>query len=99
MVDEAEQFKEEDKKFKERIEAKNSLESMLYQVKSQPNLPEETKKVVEEEIQWLDEHPQEDKQVYDEHRDKLITLLTPPQQEPEQKEEEKENNVKIEEVD
>lgn len=105
MVEEAEQFKEQDKKFKERIEAKNGLESMLYQVKSQPNLPEETKKVVEEEIQWLEEHPQEEKEVYDEHRDKLIALLTPPTQQPEpeptqtQEKKEEENNVKIEEVD
>ena len=103
MVEEAEQFKEQDKKFKERIEAKNGLESMLYQVKSQPNLPEETKKVVDEEIQWLEEHPQEEKEVYDEHRDKLIALLTPQTQQPEptqtQQEKEEENNVKIEEVD
>lgn len=100
MVEEAEQFKEQDKKFKERIEAKNGLESMLYQVKSQPNLPEETKKVVDEEIQWLEEHPQEEKEVYDEHRDKLIALLTPPTQQPEPTQtQEEENNVKIEEVD
>ena len=56
MIDEAEKYKEEDKKFQERIESKNSLESMLYQLKS-ANLSEERKSQLEEEIKWFDDHP------------------------------------------
>jgi L1 cell adhesion molecule like protein len=74
MIDEAEQYKEEDKKFQERIESKNSLESMLYQLKSM-ELSEERKKNVEEEIQWLDSHPEEDKDVYEERKTKISAWM------------------------
>lgn len=75
MIQEAEQFKEDDKKFKERVEAKNNLETLLYQIRSDDKLPEEMKKVVDEEITWLEEHPQEEKEVYEEHRNKVMSLF------------------------
>ena len=78
MMKEAEQYKEQDQKFKEQVEAKNLYESVLYQVKGQDNLPEEAKSKIEEEIKWLDEHPNEDKEVYDERRTKIMELLQPP---------------------
>jgi L1 cell adhesion molecule like protein len=78
MVREAEEFKEQDKKFKEQVEAKNLYESVLYQVKGQENLPEEIKSKVEEEIKWLEEHPHEEKEVYDERRAKVMEFLQPP---------------------
>lgn len=74
MIDEAEKYKEEDKKFQERIEAKNSLESMLYQLKSM-ELPEERKTQLEEEIKWLDDHPSEDKEVYEERKTKISAWI------------------------
>jgi len=104
MIDEAEQFKEQDKKFKEQVEAKNLYESVLYQVKSQQNLPEEAKAKVEEEIKWLDEHPNEDAEVYNERRTKIMESLKPPET-PSQEDgnstppEEKMDEPKIEEVD
>ena len=78
MVKEAEQFKEQDEKFKKNVEAKNLYESVLYQVKSQENLPEETKTKMEEEIKWLEEHPNEDADVYDERRTNIMSFLQPP---------------------
>jgi len=68
MVAEAEQFAEEDKLLKEKIEAKNTLENYLYTIKNQVNDEEglgskisddDKKKIldaVEEKITWLDEN-------------------------------------------
>ncbi|ORX82117.1 heat shock 70 kDa protein [Anaeromyces robustus] len=68
MVAEAEQFAEEDKLLKEKIEAKNTLENYLYTIKNQVNdeeglgskISEDDKKkildAVEEKITWLDEN-------------------------------------------
>ena len=68
MVAEAEQFAEEDKLLKEKIEAKNTLENYLYTIKNQVNDEEglgskisddDKKKIldaVEAKITWLDEN-------------------------------------------
>jgi len=68
MVAEAEQFAEEDKLLKEKIESKNTLENYLYTIKNQVNDSEglgskisddDKKKIldaVEEKITWLDEN-------------------------------------------
>jgi len=68
MVAEAEQFAEEDKLLKEKIEAKNTLENYLYTIKNQVNDNEglgskisddDKKKIldeVEKKITWLDEN-------------------------------------------
>ena len=67
MVEEAEQYKEEDNKRKLIVEAKNSLESYAYQVKSLDE--DKVKEVVDSEelesaltkinetLDWLDVHP------------------------------------------
>lgn len=70
MIDEAERFKEEDQKFKDRVESKNALESTLFQLKSM-ELPDEYKNRLEEEMAWLDSHPEEDKEVYEERRKRV----------------------------
>lgn len=67
MIREAEQFKEQDRLFKEKVEAKNSLEGTLYQLKAQ-NLPTPMSDKVKEEIEWLESHPDENVEVY---KDKL----------------------------
>jgi heat shock protein 5 len=66
MVKEAEEYAEEDKKFKERIEAKNGLENYLFSLKNQVNdekqlggkLSADDKEkildIVKEKIDWLD---------------------------------------------
>ena len=68
MVDDAEKFAEEDKLLKDRIEAKNSLESYAYSLKRQiedkeqlgGKIDEDDKEkiqtIVDEKLEWLKEH-------------------------------------------
>jgi heat shock protein 1/8 len=71
LVQQAEQFKEEDDKMRKKVEAKNSLESLLYQGKTSVNdekvkdkVTEEDKKAVtdlaDEMIAWMGEFPDAD---------------------------------------
>jgi len=76
MIAEAEQFKEQDKLFQETIEAKNGYEAMLFQLKGMEQLPEDKKTLLEEEIQWLESHPDETKDVYLEKKEALNKWLT-----------------------
>ena len=82
MVSEAEKYQEEDKKIMETIEAKNKLESYMYQIKSSLNdeklkdkIDETEKKNMEDKVQeyisWLDDHKTEAKEVYEEKQKEL----------------------------
>merc|ERR1712177_110574 len=75
MVREAEEYAEEDKKVKDRIDAKNGLESYLYNLKNTleddekgvaDKISAEDKKelqdIIDEALDWLDENPEADKQ-------------------------------------
>jgi heat shock protein 1/8 len=88
MVQEAEKFKDEDAKIKERIDAKNELESLLYQTKSsvqkqeiQDKLSQEDKdeleKVLNETEEWLATHEQSSKEEYEEQKNQLNTSVQP----------------------
>merc|ERR1712146_796870 len=73
MVAEAEEYAEEDKKVKEKIDARNEFESQIYSVKGsiaekekwEGKITEEEKEqideVVKEAIDWLDENQEADK--------------------------------------
>jgi len=78
MVKEAELYAEEDKKVKDRIDARNGLESFLYNLKN--TLEDEEKGVadkisagdkkelqdlIDETLDWLDDNPEADKEDYD----------------------------------
>lgn len=76
MVREAEEFKETDEKFRKKVESKNSLESFLYQMKNEEKTPDDLKTAVEEELSWLEEHPDEEAEVYDEHRENIMKLCS-----------------------
>jgi endoplasmic reticulum chaperone BiP len=78
MVREAEEFAEEDKKVKGRIDARNGLESYLYNLKNTldddekgiaDKLSAEDKKeltdMIDETLDWMDENPEADKEDYD----------------------------------
>jgi len=79
MVQEAEEFAEEDKKMKERISARNGLESYLYQIKNL--LDDEGKdfsdedrqtleQVAEDGLEWMDDNQEADTEEYaDKQRD------------------------------
>ena len=82
MVAEAEKYQEEDKKIIESIEAKNKLESYVYQIKSSLNDEnlkdkiDETEKTnmeekVKEYISWMDDHPKESKEIYESKQKEL----------------------------
>ena len=76
-IKKAEEFKEEDKLRKETIEAKNKLETGFYQLK---DLIEENKdKLNMDDFKdllkigdWIDEHPNETKEVYDNKYDEMM---------------------------
>ena len=86
MVNEAEQFKDDDKKVVERIESKNKLEGYLYQVKSSLNdenlkdkidvtKKEEIEGKVKDTISWLDENQNEEKEVYESRQKEIEDLF------------------------
>jgi heat shock protein 5 len=89
MVREAAEFEEDDKKLREKVEARNSLESIAYSLRNQINdkeklankLDEDDKKAVEdavkEAISFLDENPNAEKEEYDEAREKLQSVTNP----------------------
>jgi heat shock protein 5 len=80
MIQEAEEFAEEDKLVKERVDARNSLETYTYNMKNQITDPEkladkledDDKETIEDAIketmEWLDDNQDADK---DEYEDKL----------------------------
>jgi len=78
MVREAEEFAEEDKKVKDRIDARNGLESYIYNLKNTleddekglaDSVSAEDKKelqdMIDETLDWMDENPEADKEDYD----------------------------------
>ena len=79
MVREAEEYAEEDKKVKERIDARNGLESYLYNLKNtleddekgvNDKISAEDKKelqdTIDETLDWLESNPEAEKADYDE---------------------------------
>jgi len=88
MVQEAEQFKDEDEKQKERISAKNALESYSFNIKStvedekvKDKIPEEDRKTildkVQDTIRWLDANQLADKEEF-EHKQKEMEGICNP---------------------
>mmetsp|Transcript_38233 Transcript_38233/g.50373 ORF Transcript_38233/g.50373 Transcript_38233/m.50373 type:complete len:687 (+) Transcript_38233:93-2153(+) len=87
MVAEAEQFAEEDRKNKENVEARNGLESYLYNLKNaigdslKDKLDEDDKETltttVDESLEWLESHPAEEKDAYDEKQKEVEEVANP----------------------
>jgi heat shock protein 5 len=90
MVKLAEEMKEEDKKARDTVTAKNNLESFVYNVRN--TLNDETKKVseklakedidaikeaVDDGISWIDANPKATKEEYEEKRTELEKLIQP----------------------
>lgn len=75
MIKEAEENRENDEKIKKAVESKGKLDNFLYTVKStledpeMKSLSEDDKKTLKEKVSeyqdWLDNHPQEDAETYD----------------------------------
>ena len=89
MVQEAEEAFEEDKRMKETVEARNSLENRAYTLKNLVNdednlggvVSEEEKETIENAvnaaIDWLDENFVAEKEDYDEQYKELDSIVTP----------------------
>ena len=86
MVAEAEKYKDEDNKIKDKIEAKNKFEGYLYQVKSSLNDPnlkdkldENDKSNLQEKVteceKWFDSHSDEEKDIYEEKQKELENVF------------------------
>ena len=88
LVKEAEKFKEDDMKVKERIEAKNQLEQYAYQVRQTLNeeklkgqFSEEEKKSIEtkvdEVLKWNNDNPAASKEEYDQKVKEIEGIFNP----------------------
>merc|ERR1712113_212176 len=90
MVKEAEDYAEEDKKIKERIDSRNGLESYLYNLKDtleddekgladklSPEDKKELQDTIDETLDWMEENPEADKEDYDEKQKKVENIANP----------------------
>ena len=87
MVKEAEKFKAEDDKMKEKVEAKNGLENLCYQMKNTlneeigKNLPAndktEIENIVKNTLDWLDTHQDATKEEYETKQKELENKVQP----------------------
>jgi molecular chaperone DnaK (HSP70) len=87
MVREAEENAEADKLVREKVEAKNLLESYLYGLRStvedslKDKLSEGDKetlnKAIKDGLAWLEEHPAEEKEEYDNKRKEVEDVANP----------------------
>jgi len=90
MVAEAEEFAEEDKKVKERIDAKNGLESYVYNLKNtleddekgladkiSPEDKKELQDMIDETLDWMEENPEAEKEDYDDKQKEVENLSNP----------------------
>ena len=88
MVSDAEKFKEDDQKVREQVEAKNSFEGYLYQIKNSTDTEEfktklgedsykELQEKITEQLQWLDEHQDETKEIYETQQKQFQDTVQP----------------------
>ncbi|KAF7489888.1 Heat shock 70 kDa protein cognate 4 [Sarcoptes scabiei] len=88
MVNEAEKYREEDEKQRERVSSKNNLEAYAYQVKSsmeesgiQSKLSDQDRKIVldkvNEVLKWLDQNQLADKDEFDHKQKELESVCRP----------------------
>jgi len=90
MVREAEEFADEDKKVKERIDARNGLESFVYNLKNtldddekgladklSPEDKKELQDMIDETLDWMEENPEAEKEEYDEKQKEVENISNP----------------------
>ena len=89
MINDAEKFADEDKKVKDRVEAKNELESYAYSLKTQlkdeeklggklsPEDKETVTKAVDKAIEWLDENSDAETEEFKEQKEELEGVVNP----------------------
>lgn len=99
MVEEAEKYKDADAEIQGKIEAKNSLEGILYQMKTQENKTDTLTKKITEIEDWMNLETFYTKEEYEEKHKELEELLMPSDKTNESSNEEKESEPTIEEID
>ena len=88
MVNDAEKYKAEDEKQRERVDAKNQLESYAFQVKQsveddklQGKISDDDKQAVvtkaKEVLDWLDNNQQAEKDEYEDKKKELESVANP----------------------
>mmetsp|Transcript_29757 Transcript_29757/g.38944 ORF Transcript_29757/g.38944 Transcript_29757/m.38944 type:complete len:744 (+) Transcript_29757:76-2307(+) len=87
MVQEAEDFADQDKAEKDKVQAKNELEAYLYNLKNsitdtlEGKLDEESKtslsQAVEDALVWLEDHPAAEKDEYDDKQKEVEQIANP----------------------
>lgn len=89
MVNDAEKFADEDKKVKERVEARNELEGYAYSLKNQisdkeklggklsPEDKEKLEAALDEHISWLEKNQDADTEEFKEHKKSLEEVVQP----------------------
>merc|ERR1712180_226862 len=89
MINDAERFAEDDKKLKERVDAKNELESYAYSLKTQINdkeklgakIQDDDKETIEEavnsKISWLEENQEAEAEDFKEQKKELEEKVNP----------------------
>ena len=88
MVDDAEKFKEDDTKQREKVEARNALDNYIFSVKQSLNdeklkdkFTEEDKTTIEEKIkevqEWYDDHLESSKEEFEEKQKELESVFSP----------------------
>ena len=88
LVEEAEKYKAEDEKLREKIEARNGFENYLFQLKTTMNDDKVKDKFeeadretltakIEEMTTWFDEHQEEEKEVYEEKQKEVESVANP----------------------
>ena len=89
MVREAEEASEEDKRVRETVESRNSLENYAYQIRNAISDEEKVATVISEDeknviesalnstLEWLEENAQADKEEFDEQRKSLEKVVQP----------------------
>ena len=88
MVDDAEKFKQDDTKQREKVEARNALDNYIFSVKQSLNdeklkdkFTEEDKTSIEEKIkevqEWYDDHLESDKEEFEAKQKELESIFSP----------------------
>lgn len=89
MLKDAEEFAEQDKVLKEKVDSKNALESYIYSMKNSVEDPEKLAKKLDEEDkdaikeaikegqEWLDKNADADKEQFDEQLKAIEAICNP----------------------
>jgi len=87
MVQEAELYAEEDRQAREKIDARNGLESYLFNLKNTMDdtlgeqMPSDERKelmdLIEETVEWMEENPEAEKDDYDKKQKEMENIANP----------------------